>query len=231
MSIKWKRWRPKKKVFASKVFINSGFHLKNEVKTKKKKRRSSIQKFPRFRFSSQKILRFSSNSKVKTKKKRSSVQKFHKCWCSSQKSFDCPRILRWRPKNKKKTGLKFPQILVLFSKIMRISTNFKVKTKKKGPCPKICATSHEIWCESTKITKKQFLLTNSRAISTILRVLGLDLHSSSFEPVNFFGAQSSLEGHNFPLGGHKQSFGGNGPEMPPVAPGLYFWLIGTRNQS
>ena len=37
--------------------------------------------------------------------------------------------------------------------------------------------------------------------------LGLDLHSSSPEPVNFFGAQSSLAGAQFSFGGHKQSFG------------------------
>ena len=60
---------------------------------------------------------------------------------------------------------------------------------------------YEIRCESTKITKRQFLLANSRAVTTNLGVLGLDLHSSSPEPVNFFGAQ-------FSLGGHKQSFGG-----------------------
>ena len=53
---------------------------------------------------------------------------------------------------------------------------------------------HKIRCESTKTTKKQFLLANSRTISTSLGVLGLDLHSSSHESVNFFGAQSSLGG-------------------------------------
>ena len=46
--------------------------------------------------------------------------------------------------------------------------------------------------------------------------LGLDLHSSNPDPVNFFGAQSSLGGgHSFCLGGHKQSFGGHGSGMPP----------------
>ena len=50
--------------------------------------------------------------------------------------------------------------------------------------------------------------------------LGLELHSSSSEPVNFFEAQSSLGGgHNFHLGGHKQSFGGHGPGMPPRGAG------------
>ena len=112
----------------------------------------------------------------------------------------------------------------------------KVKTKKrkKGLRPKISTNSgcrlkilaifDEIWSEDqkkrsssqnlneirrkfTKITKTQFLLTNSRAVNTGLGILGLDLHSSSLEPVNFFGAQSSL-------GGHKHSFGGHGQECP-----------------
>ena len=42
---------------------------------------------------------------------------------------------------------------------------------------------------------------------------------SSPEPVNFFGAQSSLGGHNFRLGGHS-------PGMPPVAPGLKQYNFG-----
>ena len=93
--------------------------------------------------------------------------------------------------------------------------------KKKGLRPeistnsgcrlKILAIFDEIWSEDqkkrsssqnlneirrkfTKITKRQFLLTNSRAVNTGLGILGLDLHSSSLEPVNFFVAQSSLGG-------------------------------------
>ena len=64
----------------------------------------------------------------------------------------------------------------------------------------------EIRCESTKITQ-------IRAINTYLEVLGFDLHSGSPEPVNFFGAQSSLGGTIF-------IWGGTAPECPPVAPGL-----------
>ena len=71
---------------------------------------------------------------------------------------------------------------------------------------------YDIRCESTKITK-------IRAENPNLGVLGLDLHFSSPEPVNFFGAQSSLGGHNFRLGWHKKSFGGHGPGMPPSGPG------------
>ena len=103
-----------------------------------------------------------------------------------------------KTKKKKVFVPKFPQILVVVSKFLRFFTNFEVKTEKK--------VLHEIRCNSTKITKKQFLLTNSRAVNTNLGFLGLDLHSSSPKPVNFFGAHSSLGGH--------------GLGMPPVAPGL-----------
>ena len=51
-------------------------------------------------------------------------------------------------------------------------------------------------------------------------LLGLDLHSNSHEPVNFFGAQSSLGRHNFRLGAQAVIWGGTVPECPPVAPGL-----------
>ena len=91
-----------------------------------------------------------------------------------------------------------------------------MKTKKeKSLSPKF----HEIRCESTKTTKKQFLRTNSKAISTNMGVLGLDLYSSSPKRVNFFEAQSRL-------GAHKQSFGGHGPGMPPR--GTEPALMGTR---
>ena len=97
---------------------------------------------------------------------------------------------------------KCPQIFVV---ILQFSTISKVKTKKKKSSFSTC---HEIRCESSKTTKKQFLLANSRAISTNLGVLGLDLHSSSPEPVNFFGAQSSL-------GGAQAVIWGALPRMPP----------------
>ena len=70
-----------------------------------------------------------------------------------------------------------------------------------------------IRCESIKITKIQ-------AVNTNFGVLGLDLNFKSPEPVNFFGAQSSLGGHNFCLGGPSSHLEGHGPGMPPVAPGL-----------
>ena len=58
---------------------------------------------------------------------------------------------------------------------------------------------YKIRCESTKIIKIQ-------AINTNLGVSGLDLHSNSLEPVNFFGAQSSV-------------WGGHSPEMLPRCAG------------
>ena len=58
------------------------------------------------------------------------------------------------------------------------------------------------------LQKKQLLLTNSGVPISILRVSGLELHSSGTEPVTFLGAQSSLWVHNSRLGGH-------GPGMPP----------------
>ena len=44
---------------------------------------------------------------------------------------------------------------------------------------------------------------------------GLDLHPSSPKPVNFFGAQSSLGGHNFRLGAQEVIWGGTAPVCPP----------------
>ena len=86
-----------------------------------------------------------------------------------------------------------------------------MKTKKNRS---LSQTFYEIRCESTKITKKQFLLANSRAVNTNLGVLGLDLHSSSPEPVNFFGTQFSLGGHNFRLGAQAVIWGGTARNAP-----------------
>ena len=73
--------------------------------------------------------------------------------------------------------------------------------------------------ESTKTAKKQFLLANSRAVNINLGVLGLDLHSSSPEPINFFGHSPRLGGAQFLFGGHKQSFGGARPRNAPRGAG------------
>ena len=66
-----------------------------------------------------------------------------------------------------------------------------------------------------KSTKIQFLLTNCGDITSSLGVSGLELHSSSTKPVNFFGAQSSLEGAQFSFGGKSSDLGGTAPECPP----------------
>ena len=63
----------------------------------------------------------------------------------------------------------------------------KKKKKKKRSSSQIC---HEIRCQTKKITK--ILVANTN--------LGLDLHCSSPEPVNFFGAQSSFGGAQFSFG-------------------------------
>ena len=107
--------------------------------------------------------------------------------------------------------------MVVVSKFLRFFSNseLKTKTKKKSSSQNL----NEIRCKFTKIPKKQFLLTNSRAVNIYLGVLGLELHSSSTESVNFFGAQFSLGGAQFSFGGHKQSFGGARPGMPPRGAG------------
>ena len=93
-----------------------------------------------------------------------------------------------------------------------------MKTKKLKRSPS--QNFYEIRCESTKITKIMVVNTNSG-------VLGLDLHFSSPEPVNFFETQSSLGGAQFSFGGAQALIsGGHGPGMPPaVAPGLSETLL------
>ena len=63
----------------------------------------------------------------------------------------------------------------------RVDQTKKVKIKIKRSSSK---KFNEIRCESKKITK-------IRAVNTNVGVSGLDLHSNSPEPVNFFGVQSS----------------------------------------
>ena len=104
--------------------------------------------------------------------------------------------------------------------------------QKKGLRPKIYAMFHEIRCESTqKLLKKQFLLINSRAVKALLlRVSGLDLHSSSPEPINFFGSQSSLEGAQRSFGGAQAIFWGALPRNAPrgAGPGTVFQKNGYK---
>ena len=121
-----------------------------------------------------------------------------------------PLILRWRPKKK-----------VFISKNARFSTNSGFYLKNCANFHEFCGEDqnkvkfYEFWSESIKTTKKQFLLTNSRAIISILEVSGLDLHFSTIESVSFFGTQSLLGGYNSCLGGHKQWFGGTRPRNAP----------------
>ena len=77
----------------------------------------------------------------------------------------------------------------------------KKKKRKKRSSSQKC---HEIRCQSTKITKIPVANTS----------LGLDMHSCSPEPVNFFGAQSSLGGAQAVI------WGSTAQECPLVAPGL-----------
>ena len=101
-----------------------------------------------------------------------------------------------------------------FKQFFRPKTGELRKKKKKGIHPKN-VMKYEIRCQSTKITKIPLANTN----------LGLDLYSRGPEPVNFFGAQSSLGGHNFCLGVTSSRLGGHGPGMPPrgAEPDLW-WL-------
>ena len=81
--------------------------------------------------------------------------------------------------------------------------------------PRIPGWNYKKRCFITKSAKKQFLLTNSEMITSILRVSGIELHSSGTDPVTFFGAQSSLVGHNSRLGGTSSDLGEHSPGMPP----------------
>ena len=56
-------------------------------------------------------------------------------------------------------------------------------------------------------------------MTSILGVSGLKLDSCGTEPVTFFGAQSSLGGHNSRLGGTSSDLVGHGLGMPPRVAG------------
>ena len=132
----------------------------------------------------------STKSGVKSKKKS-----------SSQKIGECPRIV------------------VFISKNARIFTKSEVNTKKKVFIPKYTRFFMNSGVKPqkksvfiAKSTKKQFLLTNSGVITSILGVSGLELHSSNTKPVNFFGAQLSLGGGTIlTWGGHNSRLGGTAP--------------------
>ena len=93
------------------------------------------------------------------------------------------------------------KILAIFHKFL---SEDKKKKKKRSSVQKF----YETRCESTKITK-------IRAVNTNLGVSGLDLHSNSLEPLNFFGGTALPWGALFSFGGCKLSFEGTAPECPP----------------
>ena len=116
---------------------------------------------------------------------------------------------------------------VFISKNARFSTNSGFYLKNRANFHEFCGEDqnkvkfYEFWGESIKTTKKQFLLTNSRAIISILEVSGLDLHFSTTESVSFFGTQSLLGGVQFLFGGTQAViWGDTTPECHFVAPGL-----------
>ena len=125
-------------------------------------------------------------------------------------------------KNNNNKGLQF----INFHKFWLTSQNscdflriLKWRPKKKKKRRSSSQQFYEIRCEYTKIMK-------IRAVNTNLGVLGLDSHSNSLEPVNFFGAQSSLGGAQFSFGGAQAVIRGARPRnAPPVAPGLpaHYW--------
>ena len=105
-------------------------------------------------------------------------------------------------KKKKKV---FTEIARGFPAEIRISSGFsgqkhvfsKIKKKRSSSQKR-----HKIWCQSPKNTN-----------------LDLDLRSRSHEPVNFFGAQSSLGGAQFLFGGTSSQLGGHGRGLPPRGAG------------
>ena len=108
-----------------------------------------------------------------------------------------------KTKEKKRSSLKF-------RRIFRPKSEFQTLFPAENRCPPkkrfLSQKFYEIRCESTKITKIRVANTN----------LSLDLHPSSADPVNFFGAQSSLGGAQLSFGGgHKHSFGGAQPRNAP----------------
>ena len=145
----------------------------------------------------------------------------------STRSFTNSEVKTTKKEKKRSSSQKireFPQILVFIPKNVPISTNSEVKTKK-GLRPKIYANFHESCGAATKqlvfiakSTKKQFLLTSFRVMTSIL--------ASNCTPVApslliSSGHKPRLRMHNSRLGGHKHWFGRHDSEIPPVALGLH----------
>ena len=125
-----------------------------------------------------------------------------------------------------KSGVKTKKKKNLHHKNTRMSTNSGLHRKN-------CVNFYEIWGENQKkrlssqklrefprilvfFFKNVRIFTNSEVISSILGVSGLELNSSSTEPVKFFGVQSSAWGEGTILvWGSSSGLGAHGPRIPP----------------
>ena len=146
----------------------------------------------------------SSNSRVWTKRNRCSTRNSTKSGVKTKKKRSSSQKIR-----------EVSQILVFITKNVQIFTNSEVKTRifmNFGLKPQ----KQTVFI--AKSMEKQFLLINSGVITSILGVSGLELHSSSTKPVDFFRAQSCLGGGGTILiwGGTSSDLEGHSPmECPP----------------
>ena len=131
----------------------------------------------------------------------------------------------FRPKTgdlqKKKKKNVFTEIQRDFAAEIRNSNSFSgrkqvISKKRKRSSSQKC---HEIRCQSTKITK----------IPLANTILGLDLHSSSPEPVNFFGAQSSVGGAQFSFGVAQAIIWGARPGNAPRVAGPDMIFVAVKS--
>ena len=142
----------------------------------------------------------------------------HKQILGEHKKFNAPNSRVWTKKQS-------------FS--ARISTNSWIKTERKGSSSQKNARISTIsGVEPQKNgyllqnLRKQFLLTNSGVLTSILRVSCFELHSSGIEPLTFFGGQSLLGRAQFSFGRARLR------NASPLGPGLVksFFLIFTNRQ-
>ena len=145
------------------------------------------------------------------------IAKFDEIWGKDQKKRSSSQKIR-----------ECLRILVFISKNARICTKSEVKTKKKGLYPKIYGNFHEFWGETTKtngiyckIYEKTVLAREFWGDNQYFGNLRPRTALHSTEPVNFFGAQSSLGG------GCKHDLEGHGLGIPPhgAGPVLKFYTL------
>ena len=109
-----------------------------------------------------------------------------------------------------------------------------VKTQKKGVHLKKCANFDDFWGEIIK-TKRFYCKIYQRTVLAYefwgdiqyFGSLRLELHSSSKQLLNFFGAQSSLGWHNF-FGGAQAVIWGARPQNAPRGAGLALESMGRQ---